>query len=94
MGAVVAEEYAKNHTDSVHALVVFGSFIQAEGVNEYPLPFLAAVGSLDGRVMSPFYYEVAETAALPEDIKETSYSISVEDVNHSQVSLKKICFLM
>ena len=89
MGAIVGQNYASNHPDVVDAVVLFGSWIQSE-TNEFPMPFLTLMGTIDGGGVSLFSLEVEQTAALPENIRENSFALIVEDVNHAQVFIQKV----
>lgn len=81
----MAADYVRNHVDNVDGMIMLGSWIDDE-TNVFPTPFLAAMGTIDGNGILRFYLDVLETAALPESVQETSFSVVVDDVNHAQVS--------
>ena len=55
------------------------------GSNAFDLPFLSLIGTLDGGGITYAAREFEETAALPADVRKTTFSLILEDVNHSQV---------
>ena len=69
-------------------VILFGSYItdnNANGVvNDYPIPLLSAVGTLDGRATSYAVREWRETNLSPS--RDDLPVILIEDCTHLQVS--------
>ena len=90
MGGIVTESFVRANPDAADAIILLGSWLPdlggPTGSNEYPMPVLAMVGTLDGGGISYVAREFMETEALEESVKETTFTVIVEDVNHGQVN--------
>ena len=69
--------------------IIFFS-LSFSGSNAFDLPFLSLIGTLDGGGITYAAREFEETAALSDEVRKTTFSLILEDVNHSQVGLESI----
>ena len=87
-GAIVEELVRGDLRPNYAGVILFGSYItnnNANGeINDYPIPLLSAVGTLDGRATSYAVREWRESKVSP--TSEDLPVILVEDCTHLQVS--------
>ena len=87
-GAIVEELVRGDLRPNYAGVILFGSYItnnNANGeTNDYPIPLLAAVGTLDGRATSYAVREWRESKVSP--ASDDLPVILVEDCTHLQVS--------
>ncbi len=80
-GGVVLADYAKKNPDVAAALILFGSWLSDDDVPDhlFPIPVLAAIGTLDGNGV-PNIKPEADQAAIANDASPDG-----------QVSFKRYC---
>ena len=87
-GAIVEELVRDDLRPNYAGVILFGSYItdnNANGAtNDYPIPLLTAVGTLDGRATSYAVREWRESKLSP--ASEDLPVILIEDCTHLQVS--------
>ena len=87
-GAIVEELVRDDLRQNYAGVILFGSYItdnNANGAtNDYPIPLLTAVGTLDGRATSYAVREWRESKLSP--ASEDLPVILIEDCTHLQVS--------
>ena len=90
LGGIVLESFMVTHPEMTAGLIMFGTYLPdllPGDNNEYPVPVLTAVGSLDPGVM-PYVRREAEESQAAEEALGTPgrYPVLViEKVNHRQV---------
>ena len=82
MGGAFVDSYIQDNLRPNYAgVLLFGSWI-ASDTNDYPIPLLTSVGTLDGGGVSSAVVEWRESKANP----NAQPVLMIEEVNHVQVA--------
>ncbi len=90
LGGVVLAWYVRDHPDSSSGVLLFGSWLSDDDYPDhtFPVPVLAAIGTLDGNGVPNIMPEAEDAAAANEvDPDGPGQAVwAVDRVNHAQVA--------